>query len=74
MPWWPAVCQACGARFYPARTASAVVSEIAFFPFGLMASAASPNFVVAAIFIIGFAVAYIAVRSFVPLVVADSSS
>jgi hypothetical protein len=71
MPLWPAVCKACGARFFPARTTSAVVSEVAFFPFGLVASAASPNAVVAAIFIVGFGVAYIAVRALVPLVVAQ---
>ncbi len=71
MTFWPAICSACGARFHPARTKSAVVSELAFFPFSLIASAASPNLVVAAIFILGFAAAYLAVRSFVPLVVAE---
>jgi hypothetical protein len=47
------------------------VSEVAFFPFSLAASAASPNFMVAAILILGFGVAYLAVRAFVPLVVAE---
>ncbi len=69
---WPAVCKACGARFYPARTRSALVSEVALFPFGLIASAASPNWVVAIIFIIGFFAAYLAVRALVPLVVAEN--
>ncbi len=68
--FWPAVCKACGAGFYPARTTSALVSELAFFPFSLAATAASPNLLVAAIFILGFAAAYLAVRAFVPLVVA----
>jgi hypothetical protein len=49
------------------------VSELAFFPFGLVASAASPNWVVAAVFVSGFAVAYLAVRATVPLVVAQDS-
>jgi hypothetical protein len=73
MTWWPATCEACGARFYPARTRSALVSELAFLPFGLIASAASPNLVVAAIFILGFAVAYLAVRTVVPLVLAEEA-
>jgi hypothetical protein len=47
------------------------VSELAFLPFSLAASAASPNLMVAAIFILGFAAAYLAVRAFVPLVVAE---
>jgi hypothetical protein len=49
------------------------VSELVFFPFGLIASAASPNLVVAAVFILGFAVAYLAVRAVVPLVVAEKA-
>jgi hypothetical protein len=49
------------------------VSEVAFFPFGLIASAASPTFVVAAVLILGFAVAYLAVRAVVPPVVAETS-
>ena len=69
--FWPAVCKACGAHFYPARTRSALLSELAFLPFSLAASAASPNLMVAAIFILGFAAAYLAVRAFVPLVVAE---
>ena len=68
---WPAVCKACGARFYPARTRSALVSELALLPFSLAASAVAPNLKVAAIFILGFAAAYLAVRAFVPLVVAE---
>jgi hypothetical protein len=48
------------------------VSEVALFPFGLIASAASPNWVVAIIFIIGFFAAYLAVRALVPLVVAEN--
>jgi hypothetical protein len=71
--WWPARCSNCGARFHPARTTSAVVAELAFFPFGLVASAASPTLAVAAVFIVGFIVAYLAVRAFVPLVAAESS-
>jgi len=47
------------------------VSEVALFPFGLIASAASSNWVVAIIFIIGFFAAYLAVRALVPLVVAE---
>ena len=50
-----------------------MVSELAFFPFSLIASAASPNLVVAAIFILGFAVAYLAVRAVVPLVLAEEA-
>lgn len=49
------------------------MSELALFPFGLIASAASPSVMVAAVFILGFAVAYLALRALVPLVVADEA-
>jgi len=71
--WWPARCKACGAGFYPASTRSALVSELVFFPFGLVASAASPNLMVAAVFVLGFALACIAMRAFVPLVVVEEA-
>ena len=61
-------CRSCGTRFCPARTAGAVVAEVAFFPFGLLASVASPTAWVAALVVVGFVVAYVAVRAFVPLV------
>ena len=67
-PLWPAKCSKCQARFCPARVRSVVVTEIAFLPFGLMTTSASSNVWVAALFILGFLVAYLAVRALVPLV------
>lgn len=72
-PLWPAKCRNCEAHFCPSRVTSAVVAEIVFFPFGLMAVAASSRAWVSALFIIGFLVAYVAVRALAPLVELSSS-
>lgn len=68
---WPAQCRNCAAKFHPARAASAILAEVVLLPFSLLAAAAAPLWV-AALYVLGFAAAYLAVRAAVPLVEADA--
>jgi prepilin signal peptidase PulO-like enzyme (type II secretory pathway) len=65
---FPVTCRACGAKFHPGSTASTVLAELVFLPFSLVAAFASPSALVAVIALLGFAVAFVAIRALVSLV------
>jgi hypothetical protein len=69
---FPATCKQCGGRFHPAKTASIVLVELVFLPFSLLAAFASHVVWVAALMVLGFIAAFLALRGLVPLVAAKA--
>lgn len=66
---FPATCKRCGGRFHPESTASTILAELVFIPFGLGVAFASPG-AAAPLLIVAYAIALLLLRGVVPLVCA----